>query len=375
MFSEKELNEKFSQEYAKLEKEIGKPNILIIGGTGVGKSSLINKIFGKEVSKVSNIKPETRGINTYTHKDVVLLDTEGFELGSDKNLIFEEKIIAEIEKRKKGDEKNQIHLIWHLISASSERVTDYDVNLFNKLESFGLPVAVVFTKSDIANQDSMNNMVKRLYPHLDFDNAFSNNEKPPFFVCSTEDDETLSPLNLVNWSISKLPEALKYAFTASQILNYEAKFDQAKSIISQHTIGNVVVGFSPIPFSDAPILIASQIGMLTRIIRLYNLAEINMGSFMSTTGAGLVISNLGKSAVGSLLKFIPVIGTAIGGVINAAVAGTITFAMGTAMNILMRKITIDYLNGDMKRVQSDISNFSEMFKNQFNEEFKKKNNK
>jgi predicted GTPase len=38
MFSEKELNEKFGQEYSKLQKEINKPNILIVGGTGVGKS-------------------------------------------------------------------------------------------------------------------------------------------------------------------------------------------------------------------------------------------------------------------------------------------------------------------------------------------------
>jgi uncharacterized protein (DUF697 family)/GTP-binding protein EngB required for normal cell division len=372
MFSEKELNEKFSQEYAKLEKEIERPNILIVGGTGVGKSSLINKIFGKEVSKVSNEKPETRGINTYTHKDVVLLDTEGFELGSDKNKIFEEKILAEIERRKSGDKKNQIHLIWHLVSASSDRITDYDVNLFKKLESFGLPLAAVFTKSDIANEENMDNMVKRLYPNLNFVSSFDDIDMPPFFISSIDDDKTLSPINLINWSIKKLPEGLKYAFTSSQILNYQAKFNQAKSIINQHMIANAAVGFSPIPFSDAPILIASQIGMITRIMRLYDLADINVGSFMSTTGVGIVISNLGKSAVGSLLKFIPIIGTAIGGAINAAVAGAITFAMGTAMNVLMRKITIDHLNGDEKEVQSSLANFSELFKNQFSEAFEKK---
>jgi small GTP-binding protein len=376
MFSEKELNEKFNSEYSKLEKEIDKPNILIIGGTGVGKSSLINKIFGEEISKVSNVKPETRGVNTYNHNDVVLLDTEGFELGDDKNKFFEEKIINEVENRKKGPEKNQIHLIWHLISASSERITDYDVNLLNKLQSFGLPIAVVFTKSDIANEEAMDNMVKRLFPKLTFNDAFKNKEKSPFFVSSTEDeDESLSPINLINWSIEKLPEGLKYAFTASQILNYEAKFNQAKSIINQHTLGNSSVGFSPIPFSDAPILIASQIGMITRIIKLYNLSELNIDSFMASTGAGLVVSNLAKSVVGSVFKFIPGIGTVVGGIINALVAGTITFSMGTALNILLRKITIEYLKGDIEKVASSLSNFSELFKNQFGEEFKKKYSK
>lgn len=371
MFSEKELNEKFGEEYSKLQKEINKPNILIVGGTGVGKSSLINKIFGKEVSKVSNGKPQTRGINTYTHKDVVLLDTEGFELGSDKNKIFEDTIISEVERRRTGDEKNQIHLIWHLVSASSERVTDYDVNLYNKLASFGLPIAVVFTKSDIANEEGMDNMVKRLYPTLNFENAFNDNKAAPFFISSMEDDEQLSPISLIDWSTEKLPEGLKYAFTASQILNYESKFNEAKSIINQHTAGNSIIGFTPIPFSDAPILIASQIGMITRIMRLYNLSEINVGSFMQSTGTGIVVSNFAKAAVGSLLKFIPIIGTAIGGVINAGVAGTITFSMGTALNILLRKITIDYLKGNTQMVESSVNNFSELYKNQFGEAFKK----
>ena len=182
MFSEKEVNEKFNQEYSNLEKEIKRPNILIVGGTGVGKSSLVNKVFGKEVSKVSNLKPETRGIKVYELKDVVLLDTEGFELGTDKNRIFEEKIIDEIERRKSGPEKNQIHLIWHLISASSERITDYDVDLFKKLQSFGLPVAVVFTKSDIANEAGMDDMVKRLYPSLTYDESFNDFDSTPFFL-------------------------------------------------------------------------------------------------------------------------------------------------------------------------------------------------
>ncbi len=375
MFSEKEINEKFTAEYSKLEKEIKKPNILIVGGTGVGKSSLINKIFGEKVAKISDVKPQTRGIKTFTHKDVVLLDTEGFELGQEKDNHFEENIIGEIAKRKLGAEKDQIHLIWHLVAASSERVTDYDVKLFKKLNDFGLPVAVTFTKSDLADAKNMDAMIKRLYPNLTFEKSFEDNENPPFFVSATEDDEKLSAVSLINWSISKLPEALKLAFISSQVLSYDAKHQQAKSIINQHTIANSAVGFTPIPFSDAPILIVSQIGMLTRIIKLYGLSEINIGNFMTTTGAGLVVSNLGKTIVGSLLKFIPGFGTVVGGAINAAVSGAITYSMGTALNVILRKLTINVLNGNSKNVDEVLSNFSSIFKAQFAEEFQTKNKK
>ena len=78
-----------------------------------------------------------------------------------------------------------------MISASSERITDYDVDLFKKLQSFGLPVAVVFTKSDIANEAGMDDMVKRLYPSLTYDESFNDFDSTPFFVSSTEENEEL----------------------------------------------------------------------------------------------------------------------------------------------------------------------------------------
>ena len=80
MISKQEIEKKFDQEYSKFEKEISKPNIFIVGGTGVGKSTLINTVFGEEVAKTSDLNPETRGIKKFVHKDVVLFDTEGLEL-------------------------------------------------------------------------------------------------------------------------------------------------------------------------------------------------------------------------------------------------------------------------------------------------------
>ena len=59
MTLEEEINQKILEEFEKYKKSVQKPNILLAGGTGVGKSSLINKIFGKELAKTGMGKPIT----------------------------------------------------------------------------------------------------------------------------------------------------------------------------------------------------------------------------------------------------------------------------------------------------------------------------
>ncbi|WP_231230022.1 GTPase [Helicobacter pylori] len=52
-------------------------NILLMGATGMGKSSLINALFGQEVAKVGIGKPVTQHLEKYVdeEKGLVLWDT------------------------------------------------------------------------------------------------------------------------------------------------------------------------------------------------------------------------------------------------------------------------------------------------------------
>lgn len=97
-----------------------------------------------------------------------------------------------------------------------------------------------------------------------------------------------------------------------------------------HTAAAAATAASPIPFSDAALLIPIQTTMITSLYKA-NGANISQGVIDGAFKANL-ISGLGKSLArnltGNLLKFIPGVGTIAGGTINATVSVAFTEALG-----------------------------------------------
>ena len=100
-----------------------------------------------------------------------------------------------------------------------------------------------------------------------------------------------------------------------------------------HTAAAAATAASPIPFSDAALLIPIQTTMITSLYKA-NGANISQGVIDGAFKANL-ISGLGKSLArnltGNLLKFIPGVGTIAGGTLNAGVAVAFTEALGFAV--------------------------------------------
>lgn len=86
----------------------------------------------------------------------------------------------------------------------------------------------------------------------------------------------------------------------------------------------------PIPFADAPLLIAEQVALLTTICGIYKI-NIKKDGIKSLVSAAFGISGatlIGRSIASSLFKFIPVVGSLAGGAISAGTASVVTLAMG-----------------------------------------------
>ncbi|WP_425250554.1 GTPase [Helicobacter pylori] len=117
----------FNELYDNIKKttQIPMMNILLMGYTGSGKSSLINALFGEEIAKAGVGKPITQHLEKYIdeQKGLILWDTKGIE-GKDYRDTMQ-SIKKEMEDSFKTlDEKEAIDVAYLCVKETSSRVQE-----------------------------------------------------------------------------------------------------------------------------------------------------------------------------------------------------------------------------------------------------------
>lgn len=142
-FDSTDFRAKFEEEADKL----GRVNIAVFGRTGVGKSTLINAVFGERVAATGIGRPVTKEGHLYMSEvgAVGIYDTVGLEIGQDNSQILKELKKLVVQRRKKPIEE-QLHIAWYCVHAMSRRFEPFEVEFIRRLDELELPVILVLTQ-------------------------------------------------------------------------------------------------------------------------------------------------------------------------------------------------------------------------------------
>ena len=336
----------FSKAWKDKAEEIGRFNLAIFGKTGVGKSTLVNAIFGTEIAQTGIGEPVTRQEHLYLHQSGTLgvLDTRGLEVGRDN-----EALIGELKDYLHGMRRkplpDQLHVAWYCVRAGDRRFESTEAEFVRALHELGLPVVMVLTQvprsGGIVHPDAQALAAKiadlRL-PIADGLIHYTMAQDDPFT------GQTAYGLQeLLDATFRGAPAGVAHAITAAQRIDFDRKRERAEAAIKVATGAATTAGASPIPFSDAAILVPLQIGMMASIAVTYGIpVERSTAASLAATAAA---TTAGRSLVGNLIKFVPGAGTAVAGTINATIAGTFTYAMGHAWLRVCERLARGELRG------------------------------
>lgn len=360
---ESEVVKEFKDKYNEARGQFGKrPNILVCGYTGSGKTSLVKAILGDVVPEnaIGDGRPMTMGYDCYENELVRIWDSKGLENGE-----AEEEFTAHTrdfvrERQHDPDVDNHIHLVWYTIQGSGARVTDCDINLIRNIFN-PEHVIVVVTKADLTRDRQKEALVQALEE--------AGIRRSRIVFTSDEEGGAIGCGDLMRLSYKMLPEAYRDAFMEAQRIDKEARIQaieekqgKAKAIVATAVAAAVAAGAIPIPLSDAAVLIPIQITMIATLAGLYGLRE----EAIKQAALPFVAKMVGMFAANSILKLVP----GLGSVVNAAVAGSLTGAMGVFVRNNFESIAIAKAKGEpMPALNFDV----ELFK-RFYDEYKKRNN-
>mgnify|MGYP000885093222 CR=1 FL=1 len=348
-----------------------KGNVLVIGNSGVGKSTLINAVLGEEKAKVGwGTDGTTDNLNIYENEALPfrIIDTVGFE----PSFIKKYKAINAVKKwsknsAKEGHEDTQINVIWYCVDGTSRKLFPEVIKDLSKAIAMwkSVPVIVVITKSySIPDRKENIEMVEQAFANQK--NYAERLHKIIPVVASTyvlNDNAYAAPdgiTELIDATIELMPEGMEAAKADIAEFKLKRRRAMAHSVTGVATTAGIVVGAVPISFSDALLLGPIEIAEVNGIAKIYGIKNNEETKlFLNSIVEAGTVGSVAKAAI-SALKSIPGINLGAS-VLNAVIAASIVAAVGEGAiyafeQVYLGKKSIKDVDWVTKVMESRLSN-------------------
>lgn len=342
-------------------------NILLVGKTGVGKSTLINNVFRERLAATGIGKPVTQHLRRISKEGlpIVLYDTKGLELNDETQKRIKKELFQTIKSKKEEGPKEAIHVAYYCINAASSRIEDMELEMIKEL-SKEIPVIIVLTQSigESAKEfksyiESLNLNVVSVLNVMSEDFAITDDYSIPAYG--------LSELILTTFEI--IPEETKEAFNNAQQVDIALKAKSARTWATKYIVSSFGIGFLPIPFSDASLLVPMQVGLLAHITAIFGISmdKATITSLVAAIGGTSGATYAGRYIVSNVVKFIPGAGTIAGGIISGTTASILTTALAMSYIEVLSIIA----QGEKDGKYPDLANIETLMREKFEERLKK----
>lgn len=250
-------------------------NIVVVGITGTGKSTLLNAVFGKEIAATGKGRPITEQIDEYASEQVPIhiWDTVGLELDSAKTKESINAIRATIAS--KADAKDQfdhIHAIWYCINSGSSRYQGAELEFIKSLHSIGVPFIIVLTQC-IGDEDEINQFEQQI---RDINASMGMSDIDVVQVCAKDFKlrgyviPAFGLDKLVETTMNKMPDFIKGGFVAAQNVSKVQKREYCGDIIGKYVDAALTGFWDKVPIVNFFTTDKKIPKMFSEIGKLYN---------------------------------------------------------------------------------------------------------